>query len=158
MPLLSDHGAFRMHPTPLFVVLVAGTSTFFVCHPLFLCLFLYLYAWSSFRVAVAQWCKKVFKCAHVSEVKHTWPERGMCAPLINGGWHISQGCGVYSMDTAMIWSVQYLIGMFIPFVPSFFQFYQRVFKYGDWGVDFARPAGQDLYLTQLPSYEYRGLV
>lgn len=42
---------------------------------------------------------------------------------------------------------------FIRFQPS-----TRVIKYGDWGVDLARPAGQDLYLTQLPSYEYRDLV
>lgn len=34
----------------------------------------------------------------------------------------------------------------------------RVVKYGGLGVDLARPADQDLYLTQLPSYEYRDLV
>jgi len=36
--------------------------------------------------------------------------------------------------------------------------YTRVIKYGGLGVDLARPADQDLYLTQLPSYEYRDLV
>lgn len=34
----------------------------------------------------------------------------------------------------------------------------RVIKVRGLGVDLARPAGQDLYLTQLPSYEYRDLV
>lgn len=45
--------------------------------------------------------------------------------------------------------------------PFFFLFLiqdTRVVKYGGLGVDLARPADQDLYLTQLPSYEYRDLV
>lgn len=35
---------------------------------------------------------------------------------------------------------------------------QGLLSTGDWGVDLARPADQDQYLTQLPSYEYRDLV
>jgi hypothetical protein len=50
--------------------------------------------------------------------------------------------------------------MSISFIFLFLFFIQntRVVKYGGLGVDLARPADQDLYLTQLPSYEYRDLV
>ena len=54
---------------------------------------------------------------------------------------------------------------FVSFFVSFFFFWSftghsqfKGYQVRGLGVDLTRPAGQDLYLTQLPSYEYRDLV